>query len=78
MNVDLRTCKPGDKLLTVHGNILTYVGPNEHGGDLYPHLIRYPHGGFGSRTDDGHVYINDRRTEDEDIIEILTPDEEEK
>ena len=32
--VDLTKCKPGDKLRSKHGLILTYVGPNN--GD-YPH-----------------------------------------
>ena len=72
MTVDLRQCKAGDKLLTKHGTILTYVGPNDSPYPTeYPHLIMYPSGGFGSRTDNGQVFVQARRPEDEDIVEIL-------
>ncbi len=66
MSVDLRTCKPGDKLLTKHGTILTYVGPT-----ACPHLIKYPNGAFGTRSDNGQVVVHGRLPEDEDIVEIL-------
>lgn len=67
--VDLRTCQPGDKLKTIHGIILTYVGPLP--GTRYPHQIRYPDGGYGTRTDNGQVYINNRLPSDEDVVEIM-------
>ena len=53
--VDLRTCKCGDKLKTVHGTILTYVKPlpDEH---YYDHEIQYPDGSRGTRIHDGHVF----------------------
>ena len=76
--VDLRNAKPGDKLLTVHGNILTYVGP-EPLGSYYDHRVKYPalfspgfHAeSYGTRTHDGFVYRKNRREDDEDIIAIL-------
>lgn len=72
MTVDLRQCKPGDRLLTKHGTILEYVGPNDTQYPTdYPHLIKYPNGSFGSRTDNGQVFVILRLPEDEDIVEIL-------
>lgn len=38
--VDLRTCKRGDKLLTAHGNIMTYISPTP------PRCKEYPAIGF--------------------------------
>lgn len=69
MKVDLSICKAGDKLLTKHGTILTYVGalPEDN---YYDHLITYPNGSEGTRTNDGFVYRNIRKPEDEDIVEI--------
>lgn len=72
MSVDLRQCKPGDKLLTKQGTIMEYVGPNKtYFRKEYPHRVKYPNGAFGSRTDDGITFRFDRRPEDEDIVEIL-------
>ena len=72
MKVDLRTCKPGDKLLTKHGTILFYVGPLPK-NNYYDHQIRYSNGGGGTRIHDGHVFRNasKRLESDEDIVEIL-------
>lgn len=67
--VNLNNCKPGDKLRTVHGTILTYVGPSEW--PRFPHRIMYPEGATGTRTDDGHVFCKNRLPEDEDIAEII-------
>jgi len=68
--VDLRNCRKGDKLLTKQGKIVTYVGPYH---EPYPHQIEYEGGGFGTRTDDGHVYKYNRLPSDEDIVKILSP-----
>ena len=70
--VDLRNCKPGDKLKSKHGLILTYIRPlpEEY---YYDHVVEYPNGSKGTRIHDGHVYRNpDKRLpEDHDIVEIL-------
>ena len=73
MCVDLRTCKPGDKLLSKHGMILTYIGPLPE-GHYFDHEVAYPGGALGSRTHDGFVYRNKRLPEDHDIVAILAPD----
>jgi hypothetical protein len=71
--VDLRECEPGDKLLTSHGLVLEYVKANS-ASDFYPHTIKYPDGGMGTRNDDGTVYANKRKPAcDHDVIEILDP-----
>ena len=64
--VDLNTCKPGDKLVSKHGAILTYVGKN----DYYDHNVLYSNGSAGTRTNDGFVYRNpDKRLhQDHDTI----------
>lgn len=70
--IDLRNCKTGDKIKSKHGLILTYIGtlPEK---DYYDHEVRYPDGGYGTRTHDGHVFRNVRaRNElDHDIVEII-------
>jgi len=67
--INLNNAKSGQKLLSKHGMVLTYLGKNN---DLiYPHLVEYPDGGTGSRTDDGFVYKNARLPGDHDIVEIL-------
>lgn len=72
MSVDLRQCKPGDKLLTKNGTILEYVGDNiTMSSSVYPHEIKYPDGTFGSRTDCGKTYRFASLPEDEDVVEIL-------
>lgn len=68
--VDLRTCKPGDKLRSTHGMILTYVGPLPE-NDYMDHEVRYPNGSRGTRTHDGFVFRNKRLPVDHDIAEIL-------
>ena len=67
--VNLNTCKPGDKLKSKHGKILTYI--RKLPSFDFPHEVQFPDGGYGSRTDDGFVYRKNRLPEDDDIIEIL-------
>ena len=73
--VDLRDCKPGDKLLSKHGLLLTYVKalPEE---DYMDHVVKYPNispyfGSTGTRTHDGFVMRNKRLEEDHNIVEII-------
>ena len=68
--VDLRDCKPGDKLLSKHGLILTYVGPLPE-GNYYDHEVRYPDGSYGNRIHNGVVSRNRPLDTDHDIVEIL-------
>lgn len=70
--VDLNTCKPGDRLKTVRGTILLYVDKLPE-NNYYDHLIQFPNGSFGTRTNEGFVMRNpgSRLETDEDIIEIL-------
>lgn len=66
--VDLTKCKPGDKLRSKHGLVLTYVGPNN--GD-YPHTVKYPDGNYGTRTNDGFTFRTKRMDSDHDIVEVI-------
>ena len=70
--VDLNTCKPGDKLLSKHGMVLTYVSKLPP-GCFYEHEVQYPNGSIGTRMSDGFTYKTaSRRLEtDHDIVEIL-------
>ena len=70
MPVDLSTCKPGDKLLSRPGTVLTYVGPLPK-GHTYDHEVAYPDGSRGTRMNDGRVYKNKPLPEDHDIVEII-------
>lgn len=72
--IDLRTCKPGDKLLSKHGMVLEYVEYDPTA--VYPHIVAYPNeapymGSSGSRLDNGQVFAKNRMEEDQDIVEIL-------
>jgi hypothetical protein len=81
--VDLRNCKPGDRLRGRQGSILTYVGPTPQGGPTnLAHVVQYvtrpdgtsyPPPSYGTRTDDGYVYMLRRMPDiDEDIVEVLS------
>ena len=67
--VDLRKCKPGQRLLTKNGLVVKYVNciKDFH----FPHQIEYENGGVGSRTDEGWVLRNAPLPSDEDIIYIF-------
>ena len=74
--IDLRNCKPGDKLLSNHGMVLTYVKPLEN--NYMDHEVTYPdthpyYGSRGTRTHDGYVMRNVlcRLDTDHNIVEIL-------
>lgn len=75
--IDLRTCKPGDILISSHGAKLEYVGPTPSDGFNYlDHVVKYLDGeyknSFGTRTDDGYVFRYNRKPEiDHDIVEII-------
>lgn len=71
MKINLNDARPGQKLRSKHGAILTYI---ERLNDChYPHYVEYPSGGRGTRTDDGKVYREERYSleTDHDIVEIL-------
>lgn len=78
--VNLNNAKQGDILLTKHGSILEYVGLK---GEqyYYPHEIKYLYKdgkinegelGYGTRNDDGTVFKQNRRPEDEDIVAVIS------
>jgi hypothetical protein len=80
--IDLRNCKKGDRLLSSQGAILEYVSPTPFKGHTYlDHVVRYIQDKdgksfgdecYGTRTNNGLVYLNKRRLEtDHDIIKIL-------
>jgi hypothetical protein len=74
MNIDLRKCEIGQKLLLRNYEIATYLGTSEFSD--YPHRIRYPNGGEGTRCDDGSTYRFRKLPDDPDVVEIypmLTP-----
>lgn len=73
--IDLRVCKPGQKLKSKHGWILIYRKRNEE-GSYYEHTVEYPDGTMGTRTNDGYVYKHRRLPEDHDVVEILDEFEE--
>lgn len=66
---DMRQCKPGDKLISRHGLVLTYEGPNNFSSaNMYPHLVRYPDGAYGTRADNGLVSLRKPLETDHDIV----------
>jgi hypothetical protein len=68
--INLNRCLPGQKLRTVHGTIVTYMGRSLP-GRWYPHEVKFDNGSYGSRSDDGQVFLKAKLPTDEDIAEIL-------
>jgi hypothetical protein len=68
-DINLTTCIPGQKLLSKHGQILTYVSHNPT--EAFPHIVRYQNGSVGSRLDNGQVFAKNRSVLDEDVVQIL-------
>lgn len=64
---NMNKCKKGDKLLSVHGTVLEYIGINER-YEPYRHVVKYPNGSLGSRTDSGEVFVRNKMDTDEDIL----------
>jgi hypothetical protein len=82
--VDLRDCKPGDKLISSQGAVLEYIAPTPWNNYTYlDHVVRYvkdkdgnsfgnSNNNYGTRTHDGFVFKNFRiPEEDHDIVEII-------
>lgn len=72
--IDLRECSPGQKLRSRQGEIFTYVSHNQE--KFYPHLVKNARGYFESRNDDGTTFKRNNKPEDQDIVEILSNEEE--
>jgi hypothetical protein len=72
MDIDLRTCEEGDILITRFGRKLRYLKPTEK-GHYYDHEVEYLDEGLGNgtRTHEGWVFRKNRRSDDEDIVEII-------
>lgn len=71
MSVDLNKCKCGDKLLTRNGTILIYVMKLDD-WHTYKHLIRWPDGHRGTRTNDG--LMDDEGIHDGDVVDVFNID----
>ena len=77
--VDLRTCKPGDILVSVHGAVLVYVGAAQEEDLNFPHVAKFlSHpdrpilvGEYATRTDDGYMWASSRTKGDHDIVIII-------
>ena len=68
--IDLSKCVAGQRLISTHGEIMTYVSSLgvEYG---YEHRIMYSNGSLGTRTNDGFVYKKNRLPGDHDVAKIL-------
>lgn len=64
---NMNQCKPGDRLISCHGMILTYEGINER-STPFRHVVKYPNGGHGTRADNGETYLHNKMAIDHDII----------
>lgn len=74
--IDLRNCKKGDKLISSHGETLTYVEHRPE--DYFPHRVKYANGSDGSRTDEGWVGKNKRYEADHDIVKVIHSENDKK
>jgi len=70
--VNLNDAKFGDKLLSCHGEILTYVRKLDE-ADYYDHEVRYENGAGGTRMNNGKVVKNQNMAlpTDHNIVKIL-------
>ena len=82
MKIDLSKCKKGDILISSQGTKLEYIAPTPWGNySTLDHVVRYIEDKdgdsfnddvYGTRTNDGFEYVNNRKPEiDEDIVEII-------
>ncbi len=80
--IDLSKCKKGDMLISSHGAKLEYIAPTPWGQHRYlDHVVRYIEDVdgksfgdecYGTRTNDGFVYVKNRKPEtDHDIVKIV-------
>lgn len=81
--VDLRTCKPGDILISRQGTKLEYVAKTPWrditANDHVVRYLQYPDGDpvveetYGARTNDGFVFTDpvDRSIGNHDIVQII-------
>ena len=77
-NVDLRTCKNGDILISALGAKLKYIRPTNE-SEYLDHYVQYLEidgkkieNSFGTRTHDGFVFGKNRIPEtDHDIVQII-------
>lgn len=79
-NIDLRTCKSGDILISAFGNKLKYIRRldiaygfefKKYVPDSYIHEIEYSGIGPGTRSNNGAVFIHNKLLTDKDIIRIM-------
>jgi len=82
MSIDLSTCEKGDVLISSHGTTLEYISRTPFKQYAYlDHVVRYvkykngekfAKGSYGTRTNDGFVFANNRQPEtDDDIVEVI-------
>lgn len=67
--IDLRNCKPEDKLISRGGKELTYVNFIEE-EPIYPHMVSGRER-LGSRCHDGKFWADGSET-DEDVVQIVS------
>jgi len=67
MSVDLRNCKPGDKLEMQNGKVAEYI--KSDGDSMYPHSAKMPSGIDAFFTDNGQFFSY--RTSYTDIMKVL-------
>lgn len=81
-NIDLRTCKEGDILISSQGAILKYISPTPYKHYVYlEHVVQHlmtpdgeltSNGSLGTRTHDGFVFRLSREPNiDHDIVKII-------
>ena len=69
--IDLKSCKPGDKLKTRNGEIVEYSHV-----DSYFHAIRHPNGIVVNRNSNGSIIFSGHYINDGDIVEIVDNDKQ--
>ena len=73
MEIDLNKCEKGDKLISSQGMELEYVSKTPYKEYWYlDHVVKYPNGNYGTRTNDGFVFSKNRMPKiDHDIVKII-------
>lgn len=84
MEIDLSKCKKGDTLISSLGATLEYIAPTPYKSHVYlDHVVKYikdkdgepypyENNPYGTRTNDGFTFRNNRMPEiDHDIVQII-------
>ena len=67
---DMDSLLPGETIISKHGMELIYVGKIDCPDNVFIHQVKYPDGGWGTRSKEGWTFVNKPLPEDHDIVAV--------